>query len=84
MTSISRKLVLGGFAAALVALSGATSAFAMPQVKMVSKTHHTQVQDDQALALYPMPSRGADRQYPVDPNPYAASGPLAEGRPNGS
>jgi hypothetical protein len=85
MTSISRKLVLGGLAAGLIAMSGATSAFAMPQARTLPKTHQIQTLDNQALALYPaMPSHSVNPQYPIDPNPYVSNGPLAEGRPNGS
>jgi hypothetical protein len=48
MNSISMKLIVGGFAVGLFALSSMGSGFAASP-----KVHHTQTQDSQAMALYP-------------------------------
>lgn len=48
MTSISTKLIAAG----LIALSGATSAFAVPRTSVLPKAHQAQTRDDQTLALY--------------------------------
>jgi hypothetical protein len=62
MTRISRKLIAGGLAAGLIALSGATSAFAVPRMSLLPRAHQAQTQDNQTLAVFPAPYQGTSLQ----------------------
>jgi hypothetical protein len=56
MNSISLRLIVGGLAAGLIALSSAGSTFAASPTSASPKVRHTQAQDNQALALFPTPN----------------------------
>ena len=75
MTSNSSKLIAGGLTAGLIALSGITSAFAVPRMSALPKVYPAQTRDDRTLAVFPAPYRGLDRLRPQGDTMQRDGGP---------